>query len=126
MITKSNSIVASLTGVLLTASIFLAQAVFGEDAVTADPSHYTVALENDHVRVVRISYGAGEESVMHEHLRPGAVIFVTDAHTRMTMPDGTTTEDTVEAGTVQWAEPTMHMPANLSDEPFEVIYVEIK
>ena len=37
------------------------------DAVTAAPDHYSVAYENDAVRLVRVSYGAGEESAMHSH-----------------------------------------------------------
>jgi quercetin dioxygenase-like cupin family protein len=36
-----------------------------------------VEFENEQVRVLRIGYGAGEKSVMHEH--PNAVaVFLTD------------------------------------------------
>lgn len=104
----------------------LGRIALGEDAVTADPTHYKVEFENDKVRVIRITYGPGEKSVMHEHLRAGVTVSLTDAHTMMTLPDGTSTEDTSESGVVAWAEPTMHMPANMGDEPFEAIYVEIK
>ena len=112
---------ASLLGIGLLGRIAL-----GEDAVTADPTHYKVEFENDKVRVIRITYGPGEKSVMHEHLRAGVTVSLTDSHTMMTLPDGTSTEDTGEAGVVAWAEPSMHMPANVGDEPFELIYVEIK
>ena len=37
------------------------------EAVTADPAHYSVEYENDAVRLLRIQYGPGEESVMHYH-----------------------------------------------------------
>src|SRR2546422_5729557 len=37
------------------------------DAVKVDPKHYKVELENDRVRVVRITYGPREKSVMHGH-----------------------------------------------------------
>src|SRR2546425_6701271 len=59
------------------------------DAVKVDPKHYKVELENDRVRVVRITYGPREKSVMHGH-RPGVVLFLTDAHYRFTYPDGKT------------------------------------
>ena len=36
----------------------------GSDPVAVDPGHYTVEFENEHVRVVRIRYGAGEGSSM--------------------------------------------------------------
>ena len=39
----------------------------GEDAVIADPQHYTVEFENDRVRIIRIKYGPHEKSVMHSH-----------------------------------------------------------
>jgi len=37
------------------------------DPVEADSRHYTVELENEKVRVVRIKHGAREKSVMHSH-----------------------------------------------------------
>ncbi len=83
-------------------------------------------FENDKVRVVRITYGPGEKSVMHEHLRAGDTVALTNSHNMMTLPAGTSTENTGEAGVVEWAEPSMHMPENMSDEPMELIYVEIK
>src|SRR5437879_4979742 len=37
------------------------------DPVKVDPKHYRVDFENDRVRVLRISYGPREKSVMHSH-----------------------------------------------------------
>ena len=112
---------ASLISIGLLGRIALA-----EDAVIADPAHYKVEFENDKVRVIRITYGPGEKSVMHEHHRVGVTVSLTDTHDKTTLPDGTSTEEAGEAGTVGWAEPTMHLPENLEDEPFELIFVEIK
>ena len=39
----------------------------GADPVQVDSDHYTVELENDDVRVLRIKYGPGEKSVLHGH-----------------------------------------------------------
>ena len=56
------------------------------DPVKVDPKHYKVEFENESVRVLRISYGPGEKSVMHNH--PNAVaVYLTDGMTRMTTPD---------------------------------------
>ena len=41
------------------------------DPTVVDSKHYSVELENEQVRVLRISYGPGENSVMHSH--PAAV-----------------------------------------------------
>ena len=63
----------------------------GSDPAVVDPDHYTVEFENDAVRVLRIKYGPGEESVMHYH--PNSVaVFLTDIEAQMTMADGTTQE----------------------------------
>lgn len=37
------------------------------DAVTADPEHHQIVLENDHVRVVRGMAGTGAKSPVHTH-----------------------------------------------------------
>ncbi len=97
----------------------------GEDAVKADPKHYKVEFENDRVRVIRIKYGPGEKSVMHAH-GPNVGILLTENVVRMTLPDGTSEESTTVAGTAQWSDAEEHLPENLSDEPLEVVLVELK
>lgn len=96
-----------------------------DDAVLVDPQRYAVEFENDKVRIIRINYGPGEKSVMHTH-GPNAAIFLSDIEGRMTLPDGTSMDITVEAGATQWADDEKHLPENLSDEPFEVVLVELK
>ena len=96
------------------------------DAVKVDPKHYKVELENDRVRVVRITYGPREKSVMHGH-RPGVVLFLTDAHYRFTYPDGKTEEIKGEKGKFLWFDKAWaHLPENLNDAPFEAVYIELK
>ncbi len=116
---------------LIAASIaFVAAPTFlttadGKDAVKADPQHYTVEFENNRIRAIRIKYGPGEKSVMHTH-GPHMAIFLTDNTVRMTLPDGTSSEVTGEAGATLWANANEHLPENLSDKPFELILVELK
>ena len=67
-----RSILAVLFAVML-----LSGKSFAQDPTQVDTKHYKVEFENDKVRVLRIAYGAGEKSVMHEH--PDAVaVFLTD------------------------------------------------
>ena len=106
------------------ATIFSAKKI-RKDAVKADPQHYTVEFENDKVRVIRIKYGPGEKSVMHTH-GPNVGILLTKNAVRMTLPDGTSEVSTTVAGTAQWSDAEEHLPENLSDEPLEVILVELK
>jgi len=96
-----------------------------QDPVTVDPGHYTVEVENDQVRVLRIRYGPHEKSVMHGH--PALVgIMLTDGNFRFTYPDGKTEDITTKAGQVLYFPAFEHLPENLSDKPFEVIAMELK
>jgi quercetin dioxygenase-like cupin family protein len=95
------------------------------DPIAVDPKHYKVELENEQVRVLRITYGPREKSVMHGH--PTAVaICLTDAHVRFTRPDGTSEEQRVKAGQVLSTPAEEHLPENLGDRPFEILLVELK
>ena len=111
--------------VVAVAALVVAAPLAAQDAVAVDPAHYKVEFENDQVRVLRISYGPGEKSVMHSH-PAGVAIFMKDLKSRFTMPDGEATDMEVKAGTVAWSEAQSHMPENLGDEPLEVIQVELK
>ena len=96
-----------------------------QDPVKVDPKHYKVEFENDQVRVLRISFGPHEKSIMHEH--PASVaVFLTDNHVKMTLPGGKSTEEHGKAGQATWGAAEKHQPENLSDKPFELILVELK
>ena len=112
-------------GIFFVSATFISVATLAEDAVEADPQHYTVEFENDKVRIIRIKYGPGEKSVMHTH-GPHVAITLTENATRMTLADGTSEETTTESGAANWGDATEHLPENLSDDPLEVILVELK
>jgi len=95
------------------------------DPVQVDPKHYSVELENDRVRVLRIQYGPREKSVMHAH-PAGVAVFLTDQRAKFTYPDGTSEEIVGEAGRVRWLDAFKHLPENASDQSFELILVELK
>ncbi|HEY7530937.1 MAG TPA: cupin domain-containing protein [Gemmatimonadota bacterium] len=112
-------------GFLVAAMTAVAVPAFAQDAVTVDPKHYKVEFENDHVRVLRITYGPGEASVMHEHPENVAV-FLTDGQGKFTLPDGSTQDASFPAGSVQWGPGETHLPQNVGEEPFELILIELK
>jgi len=96
-----------------------------QDPVQVDSTHYTVELENEKVRVLRIKYAPHEKSKMHGH--PASVaVFLTDANGQFTYPDGKVEVFTGTAGQVMYFDAVVHEPANLGDTPFEVIAVELK
>ena len=97
----------------------------GQDSTSVAPDHYTVEFENDQVRILRITYGSGEESAMHYH--PDSVaVFLTDHHVQMTTPDGSTSEAKAAAGDSLFSPAGRHLPKNVSDGLLELILVELK
>jgi quercetin dioxygenase-like cupin family protein len=96
------------------------------DAVTADPDHYSVEFENDVVRIVRVRYGPGETSTMHNH-PPLCSITLSPTGWEMTNADGTVEENAGAPGDVECGtEAAVHIPRNTSDGTNEAILVEIQ
>src|SRR5574337_1234655 len=69
---------------------FAAPAV-AQDAAKVDAKHYKVEFENDRVRVLRVTYGPKEKSVMHEHSN-AVEVFLTDAKVKCNLSDGKSKE----------------------------------
>ena len=111
---------------LLVASVcFLASAALAQDPAKVDPQHCKVEFENAQVRVLHWKTGPHEKSPMHSH--PAFVaIPLTNGHERFTFPDGTTKEEVVKAGVAVWSPAVTHASENLSDQPEELIQVELK
>ena len=110
---------------ILVASCSVTNEAIAQDAAKVDPEHYKVEFENDKVRVLRITYGPGEKSVMHSHPE-GVAVFLTDGFAKMTLPDGTSQEMKPKAGQVIWTPGDKHQPENIGKEGFEVIQIEFK
>jgi len=99
--------------------------VVAQDPTVADAKHYKVAFENDQVRILEITYGPKEKSVMHEH--PNSIaIFLTDGQIKFALPDGKSQDVTVKAGDSRFSPAGKHLPENMGDKPFEVVLVELK
>ena len=99
--------------------------VKAQDPVKVDPKHYKVDFENAQVRVLRINVGPHEKTPLHEH-PASVVVWLTDAHVQLTLPDGKTQENSPKAGQAAWEAAAKHWGENLSGKPFEVIQVELK
>lgn len=95
------------------------------DPVKLDPKHHKVEVDNDKVRVLRISFGPHEESPMHSH-PGGLIVFLTDQHSKHTDSAGGVHEMSAKRGDVLWVDPTDHQPENLSSQTMELIFVELK
>jgi quercetin dioxygenase-like cupin family protein len=98
------------------------------DATVVDPQHYHVVLENEYVRVIRVSIGPHEKLRLHKHPDTGAVlVHLTDQNMRLTLSDGTIRDSRYPAKQVRWVAPgAAHQDENLSDIPLSFIRIELK
>jgi hypothetical protein len=64
-----KAIINHTIGMLIASSVFAfaTGAAVAQDPTQVDAKHYKVTFENDQVRILRITYGPHEKSVMHEH-----------------------------------------------------------
>jgi quercetin dioxygenase-like cupin family protein len=85
----------------------------GLDPLKTDPNHYSLAFENDQVRVLRVRFAAHDKGVRHDHQLNHIVIYLTD-HAKG------------PAGTVKIEGPDVHSEENPLDHPVERIAVDLK
>src|SRR4051812_22296022 len=100
-------------------------ALTAQDAVKADPKHYSVLVDNPSVRVLKINYAAGDKSVMHQH--PDAIVVpLATSKVRFATPDGKTQDQELAAGSALYTPAGTHLPTNTGTGKVEAILVEFK
>ena len=92
-----------------------------QDAITADPKHYTVEFENDIVRVLRVRLGGGDSAPAHTH---SAYCAIEISDSSLKEGNGPTAES--KAGQVFCGDATSHAPKNVGKALAESIVVEFK
>lgn len=96
------------------------------DPLKVDPKHYKLEFENAQVRVLRVRIEGHGSTSMHQHSLNRVTVFLTDQDFRTKDSEGKVSIVKHKAGEAVWGTPTTHMEENLSDQPFEVIAVELK
>lgn len=101
-----------------------------QDPVKVDSDHYKVVYEDATIRVLRVTYGSGEKSVMHQHPLGTCAVFLTEFHGQSTDPDGNVTTEDHTAGEAGCgpSRPGVHrhLPENIGAMPIELILFERK
>ena len=98
----------------------------GSGAIAVEPSG--TLIENDQVKVVRALEKAHVKGKFHEHKMNRLMIYLQSGRQRFEYQDGR--KPAVfdwKAGQVEWSAPDgMHSPEVLTDQPFNIIEVELK
>lgn len=113
-------LIAAILGLCMVASVTMAQ-----DPTVVEPTHYKLAFENDQVQVVNVHYGPHEKSGMHSH-PGGVVVYISAGHLKLTDENGKVTEVNAKPGQSRFFPPFHHKVENLSDKPFDAVYVGLK
>jgi len=96
------------------------------DPVKLAPAGYRVLMDKLQVRVLGIRIGPNEKVPFHEHGLNRVVVYLSDAHLRVTEEGGKTAESSARAGEVRLSGPGRHSEENLAGAPFEAVVVELK
>ena len=94
------------------------------DPVESNPRHYTVAYENDRVRVLEYRDQPGERTTPHRH--PDSVMYTLSGFRRRLVAGDVDREVALEPGTVIWLPAQEHRGENIGDTPTHVLFVELK
>jgi hypothetical protein len=87
------------------------------------PEFGRVEFENEMIAVVRMHMAPHERTPMHDIVSPRLVIWLTDAHLKDTSPDGSVSEYSRPAGSIDWVTPRRHMGENLSDHGLDFVAI---
>jgi len=82
-------------------------------------------IENQWVRVFRVTQAPHEKTPLHEH-PPSVVVYLTDVHQKITGPDGKTRDFKKKAHEVAYFDAIKQTDENISDKPLEAVIVELK
>lgn len=95
------------------------------DPVKLSPQYYKVVVDNEFVRVLEYRLKPGQKEPLHTH-PCGVVYYLTGAKSRVSTPDGKTTEGETTAGNIVWREPTTHAIENIGNTESRAIAIEMK
>jgi len=102
----------------------------GKDALEADPKHYRLDLENDHMRVLRLTLKADEVAPVHDDRDALFVCLAVGSdkacHIRLTRPGGRSQDIHMQAGESRWIYADTRSEKNVGPQPLEMLVIEPK
>ena len=102
----------------------------GKDALAADPKHYKVELDNDRMRVLRLTLKADETVPVHDDRDALFVCIAVGSdkacHIRLTRPGGPSQDVHLQAGESRWIYADTRSEKNLNSQALEMLVIESK
>jgi len=94
------------------------------DPVTTNPELYSVAFENDRVRVLRYHDHPGDQTQSHQH--PDSVMITASTFERRLRHDHQSVDVTIPAGEVRWLDAQEHSGENIGSTDTVTFFIELK
>lgn len=102
-----------------------AAAALAQDPMKVQPENHKVVFEDEHVRVLDVTFGPGTTLKKHSH--PNHVVyFLESATTKQTDAAGKVTDINGKKGDARWVAATTHTVENVGTTTAHVIVVELK
>ena len=96
-----------------------------QDMVKVAPKNCKVVLDNDKVRMIRVTLKAGEKLPMHSH-QANVVYSLNSAKAKYTYADGKTEERELKAGEAVWSDGVTHATENTGTTESRALVIEFK
>jgi hypothetical protein len=101
-----------------------------KDALETDPKHYKLELENERMRVLRLSLKAEEVAPVHDDRDALFVCLAAGSdkacHLRLTRPGGRSQDIHMQAGESRWIYSDTRSEKNFGAQPLEMLVIETK
>lgn len=94
------------------------------DPIATNPELYSVAFENDRVRVLRYHDRPGDRTRPHEH--PDSVMITVSSFDRRLRHDDQSVDVSIPAGEVRWLDAQEHSGENIGTTDTVTFFVELK
>lgn len=89
-------------------------------------SGYRLLFENDKLRVMEQILEPGQVSPMHNHPNVHAVYILSDAHLKLSYPEGYSSTYDLEEGKILWLRPGPYLTENIGNTVVHNIVTEVK
>ena len=94
------------------------------DPVETDPNLYSVAFENERVRVLRYHDRPGDRTHPHQH--PDSVMVTLSSFDRRLVHGDREIDVSLPAGEIRWLDAQEHSGANIGSSDTVTVFIELK
>ena len=95
-----------------------------KDPTETDPGLYSVAFENDRVRVLRYHDHPGDQT--HPHAHPDSVMITLSGFDRRLVHGDQQIDVSIPAGEIRWLDAQEHSGQNIGSTDTITVFVELK